>query len=110
MIRLWSRAISSWNGIVMSIMAETMAPEIRPKMRTVFFMGASLPNSSLFRVTRTGDSSVNPSKIILSGDESLLFCALHRLRPAPSRELVEEPGGVSLDGVLADEQPFGDLA
>jgi hypothetical protein len=35
-------------------------------------------------------------EITLSGDESRLRRELHGLRPAPRRELVEEPGGMGL--------------
>ena len=50
------------------------------------------------------------AKIMLSGDQPGLFGALHGLCPAAGRELVEEPAGVRLHRVLADEQLFGDLA
>src|SRR5687767_1131243 len=50
------------------------------------------------------------AKITLSGDESRLFRELDCLSATPSGQLVEQPGGVRLHGILADEEALGDLA
>src|ERR1041385_6540706 len=79
---------------------EMINPEIRPKVRTVFFMksqcGAARRMSSSFWM--------------ISGQKAEFFAALHRLSAARSSELVEGAGAVGLYGVLGDEELSGDLA
>src|SRR5258706_2948116 len=105
----------------MSIIPEAIAPEIRPKVSTIFFMVRALGTWTLrvtaavwqfrrhSRVAQTDDSCAGTWEITLSGDEPRLFRALDRLRPPPRRELAEQPGGMRLHGVLPHEQPFADL-
>ena len=44
------------------------------------------------------------------GDQPEFFAYLHRLGSSLRAQLVEEPARMSLDGVFADEELFGDLA
>src|SRR5687767_7288187 len=46
---------------------------------------------------------------ILSGDEACLLGELDRLRAPPRRKLVEQPRGMRLHRVFADEEAFPDL-
>src|SRR5574337_521277 len=45
-----------------------------------------------------------------SGDQPGFLAELHRLRAPPGAELVEQPAGVRLDRILADEEPIRDFA
>src|SRR5215207_4757310 len=112
----------SWKGRVIDSMTATrMAPAIRPNVSTIFFI-----RRFLRAVGRAGErpsicarypGRASPERVILrpglkitlSGDEPRLLGALDGLRPPPCRELAEEPRGVRLHGVLADEQPLRDL-
>src|SRR6185503_7821398 len=49
------------------------------------------------------------ARIILSGDQPRVFRVLNSLGSTFRRQLVEQPAGVCLDGVLAHEQSFGDF-
>src|SRR5580700_4502249 len=105
-------------------MAERMPPEISPNVQTTFFM-TSAPREKVsgaeprLRPPR----SPSPERMILAGktrqssfratasrQQSGRLGDLHRLRPAARVELLEEPAGVGLDRVLADEEAGGDLA
>src|SRR5215216_1776525 len=137
MISPLSNPIVSRNGSVASIITERMPPEIRPNVRTVFFMwiarrewklefGLRLGYRCVFRVILSGDFSDRWRKSFFRGvreacadsplfnrmlrDQAELLPDLHGLRPSLRRELVEQAARVSLHRVFAHEQLLGNLA
>src|SRR5215510_6177063 len=109
------------NGIVANINADMIAPEIRPKVKTVFFMMrcllSDLEKPGAIYVCGFKLSSYFRMISLVSGENTTfalrnqphLLRDLHGLSASPGAELVEEPAGVSLDRVFADEEFVGDF-
>src|SRR5437899_4848578 len=125
MISPLSNPILSAKGTVASIITAEIAPEISPKVSTVFFMRIQSPCRNLCYTPRfCGDLAVLSSflRVIFtcgsqnhafgrpwSGDQSGFLAELYRLGAPPGSELVEHAAGVGLHRVFADEQLVCDL-
>src|SRR5258708_12345566 len=119
----FSSPILSTNGSVASIIAADVAPDISPKVRTVFFMEFKSPNREIcVHVNRTVAGKAL-AVVILSGDSltgsgksSFWVAIFHGISPADSAdlnglcaplcaELIEQPARMGLDSVFPAEHP-----
>src|SRR5215467_3314492 len=104
-----------------------IAPEISPKVRTVFFIGFKSPSVGNLAGTRglvvtlLGDSAWESEKSSFRvvrlrsmartlRDQPGGFTDLHGLGATPGAQLVKQPARMRLHRVLAHEQPDGNLA
>src|SRR5262245_5770988 len=122
----FSKPIFSATGAVASIIPAESAPEMSPKVQTVFFMESQSPFenfchrggdfqadqpllSSFFRMILPPRRE-NPALGGCSRNQAGVFAELHGLGAAFRAKFVEHPARVRLYRALADKQTLGDFA
>src|SRR5262249_48911259 len=125
MISDLSKPILSANGAVASIKPAEIAPDIPPKVNTVFFMEVLSPfenSCHLRRNSGSGRAELSSSfRMILrvggqnhafgrrSRDQAGFFAKLDGLGASFCAQFVEHPAGMRLYRALADKQALSDF-